>query len=306
MRAFLLLIFLISYGYAGIENQYRKLQNKIGCSSIRNVDYVYLINLDRRPEKWDQSIRELLPWGIMPERFPGIYGWSLTPAELADIGMKFQHGMWTGRESVMHFPIDGDGSYQMVFLSGAFYGKAVFSGWTVKGTIGCSLAHLSALKDAYDSGYETIWIMEDDIVVKKDPHTLSDLIDELDALVGVNEWDVLYTDFDYLVVDKTKDLQSQIPLMWRPDMPYRDIQFLAEHFDVSEKFMKIGSRMRAHSIIYRRSGIEKILAFYKDHDNFLPYDNELALIPGIKMYVVKEPIVTFHEVSSDTRYKHFN
>jgi len=306
MRSFTLLFFFFCIACnAGIENQYRKLENKLGSSGMRNIDYIYLINLDKRPERWIQSMKQLLPYGIFPERFPGIYGWTLSPAALNDMALKFQHGMWTGKEPVMHFPPDGDGTPQLVNLTGACYGKSYFSGWTVKGTIGCSLSHLSILKDALDSDYKTIWIMEDDISVKEDPHQLCDLVDELDTLLGENGWDVLYTDYDCLFVDKSKDIASQIPIYWRPDMPYLNVNLLAEHQDVNDHFIKIGSRMRAHSIIYRRCGIEKILAFYRERDNFLPYDNEIALIPGIRMYVLKKNIVSFNEVTSDTRYRFF-
>ncbi|MFI5334690.1 MAG: hypothetical protein ACHQT8_05960 [Chlamydiales bacterium] len=31
------------------------------------------------------------------------------------------------------------------------------------------LSHLSILQDAFDSGYETIWVMEDDIEVVRNP-----------------------------------------------------------------------------------------------------------------------------------------
>lgn len=305
MLTLLFLVFFIQC-HSGIENHYRKLENKLGSSGMENIDYIYLINLDQRPERWVNCLNQLLPYGIFPERFPGIYGWTLSPAVLNDMSLKFQHGMWTGRESVMHFPLDGDGTPQWVNLSGAFYGKGCFSGWTVKGTIGCTLSHLSILKDAYDSGYETIWVMEDDIAVYEDPHQLSDLILELDALVGRNNWDVLYTDFNLLATDPNKDLLSQIPgLYWRPDMPYLDVRFLTQHQDVGEKFMKIGSRMRNHSMIYRRCGIEKILSFYHAHNNFLPYDNEIAMIPGIRLYITKKPIVSFNEVTSDTRDRYF-
>lgn len=290
---------------ASIEDHYRKLESKTAGFGIKNIDYIYMINLDQRPERWLSCSLQLTPYGIFPQRFPGIYGWTLPPSVLNEIGLKFGHGMWTGFEPVLHFEPGGHGERTYLYLNGAAYGKTVFSGWTVIGTIGCSLSHLSVLHDAYTSSYETIWVMEDDIKIIKDPHLLSGLIDELDALVGEEGWDVLYTDYDYLFVDKTRDLRSQIPMMWRPDMPFLNINFLAEHEPVGEKFMKIGSRMRAHSIIYRRSGIKKILDFYREHNNFLPYDQEIALVPGIKLFVVTDTIVSFNEVTSDTRYKHF-
>jgi hypothetical protein len=298
-------VFLI-HSYAGIEDHYQKLEHKLGSSGMENIDYIYLINLDQRPERWVNCISQLIPYGIFPERFSAIYGWTLPPAVLNDMSLQFQHGMWTGMEQVMHFPLDGDGTPEWVFLSGAFYGRGCFSGWSVKGTFGCTLSHLSVLKDAYDSGYNTVWVMEDDIAIYEDPHQLSGLIKELDALVGEDNWDVLYTDYNYLVVDETKEILPQIPgLYWRPDMPYLDVTFLAEHYDVGEKFMKIGSRMRNHSMIYRRCGIEKILNFYRAHNNFLPYDNEIALIPEIRLFTLKKPIVSFNEVTSDTRDRYF-
>lgn len=291
---------------AGITNHYRKLETKLGSSQIENVDHIYLINLDQRPERWSNCLTQLLPYGILPERFPGIYGWTLSPAELNGMALIFQPGMWTGPEYVMHFPLDGDGTPQWAYLSEAFYGKGCFSGWTVKGTIGCSLSHLSVLNDAYHSGYETIWVMEDDIEVREDPRQLSYLIKELDSLVGHDGWDAFYTDYDALVVDPNKDLLSEIPIYyWRPDMPYRDIRFLAAHYNVGEHFTKVGSRIRQHSVIYSRHGIEKILNFYRIHGNFLPYDTEIALIPGIRLYTSRKNIVSVREVDSDTRDRHF-
>lgn len=305
MRMGFLFFFFVSALFGNIEDHYRKIEKKTTCRSPKNIDYVYLINLDERPERWISSIQQLAPRGIIPLRVPGIYGWSLKPDVLNEIGLKFQPGMWTGREPVMVFPPEKNGQWDFISLSHAPYGTACFSGWTVKGTIGCSLAHLSVLKDAYDSGYETVWVMEDDIFIEDDPHLLSSLIEELDDLTEPEGWDVLYTDFDCLVVDPNRKLEEQIPLMWRPDMPFLDIAFLAKHIPVGEKFMKIGSRMRAHSIIYRRSGLEKIMGFYREHNNFLPYDQELALIPDIQIYVVRKSVVSYREVTSDTRQWHF-
>lgn len=273
---------------------------------MENIDYIYLINLDQRPERWRNSINQLMRYDIYPERFPGIYGWSLSPYELNAMALTFQHGMWTGPESVMHFRLDGDGTPEWIYLSGDCYGKGCFSGWTVKGTIGCTLSHLSVLNDAYLSGYEVIWVLEDDFIVIEDPHQLSFLVDELNTSLGKDGWDVFYTDYDAFTVDPNRDLLSQIPIFyWRPDMPGRDMRFLAEISHLGNHFTKIGSRMRLHSTIYSRCGIEKILAFYRRHGNFLPFDTEIALIPGIRLYTSRKNIVSVHEVDSDTRARYF-
>jgi len=302
----LFLLFIVFNLSAGIEDHYKKMEHKKGCIAPRNIDYVYAINLDQRPERWNRTTRDLAAYAIFPERFSGIYGWTIPVEVLNDICLKFKRGMTQGKEWVMVYPPEKRGEPDFIWLSPSHYGKGCFSGWTVKGTIGCSLSHLSVLKDAYDSGYETVWVLEDDVVIHQDPHLLSDRIEELDQLTGKEGWDVLYTDLDYLVVDPSRPLEEQIPHMWRPDMPDLDIRFLAQHVDLGDKFMKIGSRFRAHSILYRRSGIRKILEFYRERNNFLPYDQELALIPGIRTYVLKDSIVSYHQVDSDTRYRYFN
>src|SRR3990167_660764 len=218
---------------AGIEDHYQKLETRREYTGPKNIDYIYLINLKQRPERWINSLKQLVPYNIIPQRFPGIYGWSLGPDVLNDISLKFTVGMWAGRESVMVFPPEKKGEPEWINLSYAWDGKSCFSGWTVKGTIGCSLSHLSVLHDAYEAGYQTIWVLEDDFRILDDPHKLSSIIEELDRVVGVEGWDVLYTDFDFLVVDVDRDILDQVPALWRPDMPYRDISHLGLHIPVS-------------------------------------------------------------------------
>ncbi|MBI2742402.1 MAG: glycosyltransferase family 25 protein [Chlamydiales bacterium] len=305
-----ILIFVLSVNAAyadGIEAHYKKIRHKTGSSYFKNIDQIYLINLDQRPEKLEHCKRELSPYGIYPQRFPAVYGWALSTQTLNEIGLTFLPWMWRGRESVFYFPPDGAGRCDFVNLDESCVGKNFFSIWTSRGAIGCTLSHLSVLQDAYNSGYETIWVMEDDISVRDNPHKLSDLIGKLDQLVGREGWDILYTDYDaFINVDQSRDLLKQLPMMWRPDMPSFDLKGLLEHREVGEDFVKIGSRHRAHSLILRRSGIEKILNFYKTHGIFTPYDHEMSLVPGIRFYVLKYQIVTSKELCSDTKHKFFN
>ena len=48
-------------------------------------------------------------------------------------------------------------------------GEVYFSLALSRGAIGIILSHLSVLQDAYDAGYETIWVMEDDVEVLQMP-----------------------------------------------------------------------------------------------------------------------------------------
>lgn len=299
------MVFSCVQNYAGIEQHFRKLEPKERSSPFRNVDNIYLINLDQRPEKLEICKQELSPYGIFPQRFPAIYGWVLSTQALSEIGLKYRPGMWKGREPVFYFPPTGNGSHQYIQLDDSCYGFTFFSIWTSRGAIGCTLSHLSVLQDAYDAGYRTIWVMEDDISVRDDPHKLSSFIDELDALVGNDGWDILYTDLDHLRVDPNCDFLSQYPMMWRPDMESFDLQILAQITEVGANFFKIGSRYRAHSLILRRSGMKKILDFYKTHNMFMPYDHEIFFAPNLQVFTLRHAIVTSEEICSDTKHQFF-
>jgi GR25 family glycosyltransferase involved in LPS biosynthesis len=305
-KATLLTLCFCLAAHAFIEDYYKKIETEELCSGINHVDQIYLINLDQRPEKWNRCLRQLLPFNIYPQRVSGIYGWALSSDVLNNLGMQFQFGMWTGKECVHYFP-EGAIEAKKCRLDGSCYGKTYFSQWTTKGAIGCALSHLSVLQHAYDSWHQTIWILEDDISVVQDPHQMSDYIEKLDAIVGNDGWDMLFTDNLTLNgIDSNQDLLIQLPMMWRPDIPFFNLQNMLEKTEVGDDFIKIGSRMRFHSVIYRRPGIEKILKYYKDRRIFMPIDHEFFFVPTIRAYVIKKPIVCVLEESSDTRTKHFN
>jgi hypothetical protein len=61
---------------------------------------------------------------------------------------------------------------------------------------------------------------------------------------------------------------------------------------INETFLKIGARYGAHSMIIRRSGIKKLLSYFKAHKIYLPYDLEFILPLGIQLYAVIDDIVT--------------
>lgn len=292
--------------HAKIAHHFRDWEHKISGSSIKNIDYVYVINLDMRPERLKYTLEQLKPYGIVPERFSAIYGWNIPFSVLNDIGVHFAPGMWSARR-YNQTPSQWNGETHLVSSSQIAFGSTIFSTETNLGAIGCTLSHLSVLKDAYESNYETIWVMEDDIHIVKNPHLLSNLIEKLDLFVGKENWDVLYTDCDYLMgLDENKDLFEQIPMKWRPDMPNFDITQFLECTPVGEHFLKIGSRLRTHSMIIRRSGMQKILDFYENHQIFLPIDHELFFIPKMQFYVPRENVATqLDPLISDIKNRYF-
>jgi GR25 family glycosyltransferase involved in LPS biosynthesis len=285
--SFFLFSSAFSVGYADIEDHFKLVGPKKGNHSMENIDFIYMLNLDRRPEKFQMSLDQLLPYGINPYRFSGIYGWELPLETIIDIGVQFAPGMIEGIMGTT-YTLDSDGNCVRIDEMIEEYGKTYFCHGTSKGCIGIALSHYSILQDAYDSGYETIWIMEDDIEVLRDPTVLSKLIEQLDSEVG-KTWDVLFTDYDIRGPDG-----QYVPSYGhavRPNFFATDLDCFYQRPNVGEHFRKIGSRFGAHSMIFRRSGIAKMLNFIKSHNMFLPYDLEYYLPRNMQLYTVLNDVV---------------
>jgi GR25 family glycosyltransferase involved in LPS biosynthesis len=277
--------------YAALQDHFKKAEGKSNDHTMRNIDFIYMINLDSRPQKYALAMKFLDTYGIKPYRFSAVNGWELSLEEILDVGVKFKPGMTPLLGTT--FLVD----HGKLITSHEFmqeYGKTYFVHCMAPGAIGCALSHLSVLQDAYDSGYETIWVMEDDVETLQDPHLLSDLIEELDSLVGHNRWDVLFTDQDYRT-----GVNQYLPAYGaakRPDMDNRPEERYSDKYTktvtLNQNFHTVAARFGTASMIIRRSGIIKLLQFAKERNIYLPYDLENYLVPGIKRYGLNYDVVT--------------
>jgi len=280
--------------FAGFEDHLKVLNDTAGPYQMRNIDFIYMINLDQRPEKFAHSFDELAPYGITPYRFSAVNGWELSFDDIQDIGVKYEPWMRQGLMGTCYLP-ENNGQPQHEVMN--VVGRTYFCHCMSLGAVGIDLSHFSILKNAYNSGYETIWVMEDDIVVIKDPHIISDLIDKLDQLVGKDGWDFLFTDFD--TKNQKGDYVPCTGAAFRPNFNPLDPYKFSRMIDISQDFRRVGARYGAYSMIVRRSGMEKMLNFIKQ-GIFLPYDMEYTLPEGIRMYTVRDDIVsTQPNASSD-------
>lgn len=272
---------------AAVLDHLRPVTGKSNVHKMKNVDFIYMINLDQRPEKYEKSINQLTPYGIYPYRFSAVNGWELTREEINDLGVKFAPGMIGGFRATI-YPLDPSKQADTEYVKN--FGQTYFCHCLSQGAIGCVLSHLSCLKDAYDSGYETIWVMEDDILVIKDPHLISELIEKLDKKVGKKSWDILFTDRD--IRNAQGEYQPTEGMAKRPNFNPKDTKRLYLKKNIDADFRKIGARFGAHSMIIRRFGIEKILNFYKQYQLYHPYDMDYHLPEGINIYTVQTDVVT--------------
>lgn len=281
-------LFAIAFGSlsAELKDCFKIPVDKPASCGMRNIDFIYMINLDERPEKFQQSVQELEPYDIHPYRFSAVNGWELPLSLLNNVGVQYQPWMRQGLMGTCYPPEkNGEPHHEVMHVEGKNY----FCHCMSRGAIGIALSHLSILQDAYDSGYKTIWVMEDDIKVIRNPHKISDLIEGLDRLVGKNGWDFLFTDMD--TKNSNGDYVPCLGAALRPDFfPAKPNKFL-ERYAISLDFRKVGARYGAYSVIVRRSGMKTMLDFLKN-GIFLPYDMEYTLPDNIRMYTVREDVVS--------------
>src|SRR5438105_9952296 len=114
--------------------------------AIRNIDFIYMINLDARPEKYALARRYLEAYGITPYRFSAINGWELSKAAVQDVGVKYRPGMTPLLATT--YPTEIEEMIQSHELM-AEGGKTYFVHCMALGASGCSLSHISVLQDAY-------------------------------------------------------------------------------------------------------------------------------------------------------------
>lgn len=282
-----------------IEKHLKRIERTKKPFQIPGIDYIYLINLDSRPEKLERSVRQLKRYGIEAERLAAIYGWTLSQDVFDDIGMKFLPPMDFRFDGSVFFRPASDQLDAGEKLDASCYGKTCVHQTTSAGSLGGSLSHLSCLQDAYEKGSETVWILEDDFTLEKDPKILSSIILSLDQLIGKENWDLLYTDDDHHF-----NRYGDLTIDPRPDRP--PFRLVVEHTPIGQGFVRIGGRHQLHSVIYRKSGIEKILNYIKTFGLFHTFDVEINFTPELKKYNFQNaPVHGRGRTTSDTQMKCF-
>jgi GR25 family glycosyltransferase involved in LPS biosynthesis len=287
------LLYSFSMVYSDLADHFKPCPNKSSHHHMANIDFIYMINLDKRPDRLEDCLKRLNPYGIYPYRFSAINGWELPIDVINDVGLKFEPWMHSGIMGTYYY-LDDKGEIQHAHEMIHDTEKTYFGHCVARGPIAIALSHLSVLQDAYDSGYETIWVIEDDVEVIRDPRILSELIAKLDQLVGKEGWDILFTDRDI-----RKQNGEYNPCYWhakRPNFTPWNESLFAQRKAVSPDFQKIGARWGSHSMIIRRSGIKKILKFFKVYSLFFPYDMDY-IFPSdkyseIQLYTVFDDVVS--------------
>ncbi len=128
------------------------------ASGMPNIDCIYLINLDERPDRLEKFYGEFSSVQFKINRVSAVNGWKLPEKVFKKLG-----GPYGPRISPGH--------------------------------LGCLLSHVSVLHHAYKAQWDTIWVLEDDATILENVSFIPTLIEELNTIDP--QWDVLFTDTDY-------------------------------------------------------------------------------------------------------------
>ncbi|MBA3721879.1 MAG: glycosyltransferase family 25 protein [Parachlamydiaceae bacterium] len=219
-------------------------------SSIKGVNGVYLINLNVRPEKWHRMETILYYHGVDFTRFSAVLG--------------------------MDFDVPTIMQYCTLDLN--------------VGALGCMLSHLSIYQDAIKRSLKTIWVLEDDVEIWRDPKVLTGLIGELDVLDP--EWDILYTDLDFINERGLVTYNQCFPNHKKYPLPH-SLEYYLHRENISKNIQLIRYRYGMASMIVSERGMKKILNYFTtDDDIVFPIDIELHFIPGIRQYGVINPVAS--------------
>lgn len=209
-------------------------------SGLRHVDCIYVINLKERPERWDLLSKRFLGQNLKANRFDAVNGWK--------IPLKQRNELIDPRVNV-NYSLELNG-----------------------GEVGCLLSHLSIYQDAWDRGFEVIWVCEDDIMFNRDVHCISSLLEELFFLDP--DWDLLYTEHTMFGSTTQRHRPEQIP-------------YKALNEDVSDRLARTHGRFGTHSMIFSRKGLEKVLSYFYSRYFWAPIDVDLHYI-GLREYSIKD------------------
>jgi GR25 family glycosyltransferase involved in LPS biosynthesis len=281
-----LLLLVCAVLSAGIEKHFKKAENKGDIHSMDRIDFIYVINLDPRPERYERTMNIFRPYGITPYRFSAVNGWKLGFNALDDLGIIYESWMPPGPIATVYRHV-GDKefvSYEIMKEVGVTYYCHSLS----RGAIGCLLSHLSVLQDAYDSGYNTIWVMEDDVKIVSNPLEVSSMVAILDD--AAPDWDVFFTDNE--IKGGNNEPVPCMVIRPRPNVHLQPLEYYLQRTAIHLDITKIGMRFGSASMVVSRRGMKKLLDYFKTYKVYFPYDIDYFFVPGINLYACNRDIVT--------------
>lgn len=232
-------------------------------SGMDGVDCLYVINLAKRPEKWQRIQQICRDYALFPTRVEAVNGTKLSRSILKTL---------CGR-----YPIRKK-----------------------RGAIGCFLSHVSVFLDSYERKLNCVWICEDDIDFIENPHQMPDLLKKLTEIDP--DWDVLYTDPDTRIPECYHWKETVLPNMqsdFRPDQVHLPMEYYLTKHVIDENFTRIGQRFGLYSYFVSKKGIQKLVHYFLHVFIWTEIDRDIHYVPDIREYALNKNVIS-HWVQSDT------
>jgi len=224
-------------------------------TGLDKIDRVYVINLDRRFYKWEDTAYCLQSNGYNPIRFPAVDGWQISDETIKELKLP--------SSSLGH------------------------------GQVGCFLSHLSILHDAYQKNYKAIWILEDDIefLEEIDIDAFVEKLTNLDPEWDILYTDI-DTKHPFFYNQIMWIYNRPFIVYPRPEQKKKDYETYFERTKIDEDFTRIHLRYGGYSMLISKRGIKKILDYCLDQKLYTPYDCDIHFIPGIRQYITNKDYVS--------------
>lgn len=227
-------------------------------SGVEGIDAIYVINLNRRTDRWAHITRLLDTYGLHAQRVSACDGEKLSESTIKELVGPYLDSCLLRRHP---------------------------------GAVGCLISHISVVYDASCRGFNCIWVLEDDVVIKEE---LIKINEHLFCLSSIDpEWDIFYTDPDF----RKDETQTLFPLIPPPSHP--DGEAVSTAARQKRKVRQAGNtldrvyyRYGTHSMIISDRGIKKIVDYFLYSHLYTPIDIDIHVIPGIREYCPLNPIVT--------------
>lgn len=220
-------------------------------SGIEFVDCIYMINLDERAEKWMKMKGILQKNKLKVNRVRGINGWKISDEAQKELA----------------------GPYPVQLCGGQ---------------LGCLLSHISAIKDAYERGFEVILMLEDDVEILEETKQISHILSDFSRVDP--DWDILFTDTDQRA--EYGGYYRPLTVDPRPDQQVYPLEYYFTRLWITNELMQTRYRWGLHSYLISRKGVKKVLDYFTHVYLWSPIDVDIHHIPGMRKYSSTKDILT--------------
>lgn len=329
---------------------------------MSGIDFVYVITA-KKCHRYDALKRSFAKYNVIPYRFTSVNRREITHRTMQRACL---HGSRRFSKFCARTDFSQGGRTVLKKQKMSNYDSGyIHQEMSIK-KLSTALSHISCIKDAIDSGYQTIWIMDSGTELRVDPNILSSYVQRADKECA--DWTILYT--DYSERDGLDNVRSLKKFFYRPDFQFLEPEIyfnrMFENYEEYEegqgiirdgskgnvslkdsrrdfmgrdqvwqhkksresrellaikswandgvnekftqatavpeivkvvvnkadgdKFHKVGLLKGAHSYILNKKGMKLIMEWYLDHQIFIPYAQEIQIIPGMNPYYIPSPV----------------